>query len=90
MSDACGSPVNGKNPSAWAVIGGALLSYYLPPVFALLVLNRWKEAPKRLRAAAIVLSFLWPAMLGCGLLDLPHRAHDAPQGYCRFSTSARS
>ena len=50
----------GKKPSAWVMLGGVLIAWCLPPVFALFILNRWKDVSQRLRAAAIVLSFLFP------------------------------
>ncbi|MGO8703428.1 MAG: hypothetical protein ACLQVA_06385 [Candidatus Brocadiia bacterium] len=62
MSDAgVASIAEKKKVAAWAIIGGALLAMYLPPVFAIAVLNRWTDVSRRLRTAAIVLSFFAPA-----------------------------
>jgi len=45
-------------------IGGLLLAVYLPPVFAILIAIRWKDVPKWLRCASVILSFLLlPAIL---------------------------
>lgn len=67
MGDAASADSADRRSFTWPMLGGVLLALYLPPVFAIGVMNRWREVPRWLRVASVILSLAFPA---CALLSI--------------------